>query len=152
MDMGGMRIGKDGGREHPTGDPPLPLRRAAPAAACTPSLARSRPLAPRLLAAALLPCARPSSFPLPRLLTAALLLLPLHCCCRCSCCCCYCRAYAVLVLARSRSLAGAVAAAAVVAAAACALTGPHPLRSCSFLFCCGTTSACKTKISFKDCI
>src|SRR5258705_13444820 len=93
-----------GGGEHPTGDSPLP----PPSVLHLPPHVRPRSLAlarwlPRLLAAALLPCAHPSSFPLPRLLTAALLLLPLHCCCCCSCCCCYCRAHAVLVLARSRS-------------------------------------------------
>jgi len=48
---------------------------------------------------------------------------------------------------RSCSLAGAVA------AAACALTGPHPFAFVLvFSSVCGTTSACKTKISFKDCI
>ena len=143
-----------GGGEHPTGDSPLPPLSVLhlPPHVRPRSLALARWL-PCLLTTALLPCAHPSSFLLPRLLTAALLLLPLHCCCCCSCCCCYCRAYAVLVLARSRSLAGAVAAAAVVAATVCALTGPHLFAFVLvFSSVCGTTSTCKTKISFKDCI
>jgi len=54
-------------------------------------------------------------------------------------------------------LTGAIATAAfsvaVVAAAVCALTGPHLfVFVLIFSSVCGTTSACKTKISFKHCI
>jgi len=54
-------------------------------------------------------------------------------------------------------LTGAIATAAisvaVVAAAACALAGPHLfVFVLIFSSVCGTTSACKTKISFKHCI
>jgi len=54
-------------------------------------------------------------------------------------------------------LTGAIATAAisvaVVAAAACGLAGPHLfVFVLVFSSVCGTTSACKTKISFKHCI
>src|SRR5258705_12987640 len=79
------------------------------------------------------------------------------------CCCYHCIVVAVAVVAAATAvhtlssfslvLARAVAAAAVIAAAACALTGPHLFAfMLVFSSVCGTTSACKTKISFKDCI